>query len=119
MHDMDTMRSTSKPPVPSPGAATEPALNEMGPVLASSTAKAVLALIRNPLDAVPPSIFSEPIVFVRSAGEVKVYIADPALIHEALVKNADVLGKGEQVRRTLGPALGEGLLTADGAHWKW
>lgn len=116
---MDTMRSTSKPPIPSPGAATEPALNEMGPVLASSTAKAVLALIRNPLDAVPPSIFSEPIVFVRSAGEVKVYIADPALIHEALVKNADVLGKGEQVRRTLGPALGEGLLTADGAHWKW
>ncbi len=36
-----------------------------------------------------------------------------------LVTNADALGKGDQVRRALGPALGTGLLTADGAHWKW
>jgi cytochrome P450 len=35
------------------------------------------------------------------------------------VKNAAVLGKGDQVRRALGPALGKGLLTADGPHWKW
>lgn len=49
----------------------------------------------------------------------RVHLADPALIHEALVKNAHLLGKGEDVRRALGPALGQGLLTADGDHWKW
>ncbi|MFN7101189.1 MAG: cytochrome P450 [Pseudorhizobium sp.] len=91
----------------------------MGPVVRSSTAQALLALVRNPLEAVPASVFTEPLVFSRTAGEVKVYIADPVLVHEALVKNADALGKGDQVRRALGPALGQGLLTADGGHWKW
>lgn len=94
-------------------------LKPMGPVMETSTAKALLALIRNPLDALPPAVFTEPLVFSRTAGRVSIYISDPALIHEALVKNADVLGKGDQVRRALGPALGSGLLTADGAHWKW
>ncbi len=89
------------------------------PLTPQSTLGALAAIIRNPLDALPPSIFKEPLVFSKTAGELKVYLADPALIHEALVKNADVLGKGDQVRRALGSALGEGLLTADGAHWKW
>nr|WP_235988657.1 cytochrome P450 [Pseudorhizobium endolithicum] len=91
----------------------------MGPIIPISTAQALVSLVRNPLDAVPPSIFTEPMVFARTAGDVKVWIADPVLVHEALVKNADALGKGDQVRRALGPALGEGLLTADGSHWKW
>ncbi|WP_426230681.1 cytochrome P450 [Pararhizobium sp. DWP3-4] len=89
------------------------------PLTPQSTLGALVAIVRNPLDALPPSIFKEPLVFSKTAGEVKVYLADPVLIHEALVKNADSLGKGDQVRRALGPALGEGLLTADGAHWKW
>lgn len=94
-------------------------LKPMGPVTEASTARALLALIRNPLEALPPAVFTEPLVFSKVAGRVSIYISDPALIHEALVKNADVLGKGDQVRRALGPALGSGLLTADGAHWKW
>ncbi len=89
------------------------------PLTPQSTLGALIAIVRNPLDALPPSIFTEPLVFTKTAGEIKVYLADPVLIHEALVKNADSLGKGDQVRRALGPALGEGLLTADGAHWKW
>lgn len=94
-------------------------LKPMGPVTEASTARALLALIRNPLEALPPAVFTEPLVFSKVARRVSIYISDPALIHEALVKNADVLGKGDQVRRALGPALGSGLLTADGAHWKW
>ncbi|SCX18556.1 Pentalenene oxygenase [Agrobacterium sp. DSM 25558] len=89
------------------------------PLTSQSTLGALVAILRNPLDALPPSVFNEPLVFSKTAGELKVYLADPALIHEALVKNADALGKGDQVRRALGSALGEGLLTADGAHWKW
>ena len=91
----------------------------MGPVSKSSTSRTLLLLVRNPLDALPQAIFTEPLVFVRTAGDIKVYIADPILVHELLVKNADALGKGEQVRRALGPALGQGLLTSDGTHWKW
>ncbi|MBO9654392.1 MAG: cytochrome P450 [Agrobacterium tumefaciens] len=84
-----------------------------------ATARLALSLIRNPLKAMPPEIFSEPAVFSRLGGKMRVHLADPALIHEALVKNAHLLAKGEDVRRALGPALGQGLLTADGDHWKW
>jgi len=97
----------------------ESALKTRFPLTRQSTLGALMAIVRNPLDALPPAIFTEPLVFTKTAGEIKVYLADPVLIHEALVKNADSLGKGDQVRRALGPALGEGLLTADGAHWKW
>ncbi len=84
-----------------------------------STAAAIVAVIRNPLQALPPQVFTERVVFARRAGKTHVYLIDPVLIHEALVGNADALSKGENVRRALGPALGEGLLTADGSHWKW
>ncbi|WP_062117864.1 cytochrome P450 [Aureimonas sp. AU40] len=86
---------------------------------AGSTARALVAIVRDPLKALPPEVYSEPVVVSRLAGRDRVYLSDPVLIHEALVKNADALGKGEDVRRALGPALGQGLLTADGAHWKW
>ncbi|CVI57863.1 MULTISPECIES: cytochrome P450 [Agrobacterium] len=89
------------------------------PVSKFAAVRVALSLIRNPLKALPPEIFSEPAVFTRLGGVMRVHLADPALIHEALVKNAHLLGKGEDVRRALGPALGQGLLTADGDHWKW
>lgn len=89
------------------------------PVSKFATVRVALSLIRNPLKALPPEIFSEPAVFTRLGGVMRVHLADPVLIHETLVKNAHLLGKGEDVRRALGPALGQGLLTADGDHWKW
>ncbi|MFK3779224.1 cytochrome P450 [Agrobacterium sp. NPDC089420] len=92
---------------------------ETEPLSKFAAARLALALVRNPLKALPPEIFSKPAVFTRLAGTMRVHLADPALIHEALVKNAQLLGKGEDVRRVLGPALGQGLLTADGDHWKW
>ncbi|MBQ0823461.1 cytochrome P450 [Microvirga sp. HBU67558] len=79
----------------------------------------VPALVRDPLQALPPEIYREPVVYSQVAGRRRILLADPALIHEALVRNADALNKGEDVRRALGPALGRGLLTADGAHWRW
>ena len=84
-----------------------------------ATARLALSIIRNPLKALPPEIFHEPAVFTRLGDTMRVHLADPVLIHEALVKNAHLLGKGEDVRRVLGPALGQGLLTADGDPWKW
>ncbi|OHZ40348.1 cytochrome P450 [Agrobacterium vitis] len=84
-----------------------------------SPVRVIADLIRNPLDALPPQIYDHKLVYSQFGDEVRLHVMDPELIHEALVKNAAVLGKGEDVRRALGPALGQGLLTADGAHWKW
>ncbi len=99
---------------------TQQADRDIAPSMSKlAQARMALSLIRNPLNALPPEIFHEPAVFIRLGTKMRVHLADPVLIHEALVKNANVLGKGEDVRRALGPALGQGLLTADGDHWKW
>ncbi|POR52337.1 cytochrome P450 [Bosea psychrotolerans] len=84
-----------------------------------SSLAVLTALLRNPLSAIPPEAFSEKLVLARVAGRDSLYICDPALIQEALLRNADALGKGDTMRRVLGPAVGQGLLTADGAHWRW
>ena len=76
------------------------------------------AVIRNPLEAMPADVFREPLVHMRVQGVNRIYLIDPDLIQEALVRHADDLIKSEDVRRTLGPALGQGLLTAEGAHWR-
>ncbi len=89
------------------------------PLTPRSMPHVLLSLIRNPLDALPPEIFTEPMVFTKVGGKLRIYLADPELIYQALVRNSDALGKGEDVRRVLGPALGNGILTSDGAHWKW
>jgi cytochrome P450 len=95
-------------------------LSEMTlPLTPRSMPHVLLSLIRNPLDALPPEIFTEPMVCTKVGAKLRIYFADPELIYQALVRNSDALGKGEDVRRVLGPALGNGILTSDGAHWKW
>jgi len=75
--------------------------------------------IRNPIDALPPAVVHAPLVHVEILGRQRFHVLEPSLIQEALVANADALNKGPELKRTLGSALGEGLLTANGAHWRW
>ena len=79
----------------------------------------LLRVVRNPLDALPPAVFHAPLVHVEILGRQRFHVLDPALIQEAFVGNADALSKGPELKRSLGPALGQGMLTADGAHWRW
>ena len=84
-----------------------------------STAAVLAALLRDPLAALPPEVYEAPLVEEPVAGRRRFHVLDPALIQEALVRHADDLVKTDDIRRVLGPALGEGLLTAEGAHWRW
>lgn len=79
----------------------------------------IALLLRDPLRAMPPEVYRERLVLAKTATRTSLYVCDPPLIQEALTKRAACLGKGELIRRVLGPAIGEGLLTADGAHWRW
>jgi cytochrome P450 len=79
----------------------------------------LIRIIRNPIDALPAAAFHAPLTHTEVLGRQRFHVMDPVLIHEALVGNADALAKGPELRRSLGSALGEGLLTANGAHWKW
>jgi cytochrome P450 len=84
-----------------------------------ATLSVIASLLRNPLQALPPEVYRERLVLAKTAGRSSLYVCDPALIQEALTRQAGKLGKGELIRKVLGPAIGEGLLTADGGHWRW
>jgi cytochrome P450 len=93
------------------------------PVIAPPIRRSPLALligvIRNPLEALPRAVFHAPLVHARVLGRDRFHVLEPSIIQEAFLDNADALNKGPELKRTLGPALGQGMLTADGAHWRW
>ncbi|WP_237479652.1 cytochrome P450 [Lichenibacterium dinghuense] len=99
---------------------TAPAAEPTALVESRMTTLGVLArLVRDPLTSVPPEAYAAPLVRARFAGGQRLYLVDPPLIQDALVRHADDLAKTSDVGRVLGPALGQGLLTAEGAHWRW
>lgn len=79
----------------------------------------ILKIARDPLSAIPRACYEERMALARFFGRRTAYVTDPALLQEALVRRADHLHKTEDMRRMLGPALGQGILTADGAVWRW
>ncbi|KAB2851219.1 MAG: cytochrome P450 [Hyphomicrobiaceae bacterium] len=67
----------------------------------------------------PREIYEEPIV-VRSIGRrVFVYVAGSELIKTVFVDERENFPKTPLEKRVLGPLLGDGLLTTEGAAWKW
>jgi len=83
------------------------------------TARRLWLSLQNPLEALPSAAYRVPLLQTRLLHRHLVHVMDPALIQQALAGHAAALDKGETVRRPLTPALGEGLLTAEGAHWRW
>ncbi len=96
-----------------------PSVGEDGVLVSRRSSLGVLrAIVRNPLEALPPEVFHARMVVSRVFKQNRVYVTDPALIHEVLVRQAGAFSKGAEIKRVLGPALGQGLLTADGARWR-
>ena len=83
-----------------------------------SASRLLAALVREPLSSVPVEAYDAGMVVTRALGRMRIYLTGPELIQEAFVRQADALTKSEQ-GRVLKPALGTGLLTAEGADWRW
>ncbi len=79
----------------------------------------VRAVVRNPLEAWPRSVYREPVYRSQLLGRETVFVSDPELIRAVLVEQADAFVKAESMRRALRPALGDAILTGDGPHWRW
>jgi cytochrome P450 len=52
-------------------------------------------------------------------GRETMFVMEPDLIRQVLVDQADAFVKAESLRRALQPLLGDAILTADGARWRW
>ncbi|WP_279359864.1 cytochrome P450 [Methylobacterium indicum] len=76
-------------------------------------------VVRNPLEAWPETIYREPVYTSTVLGNSSLFVMAPNLIRRVMVDEADAFEKSEVLRRALSPALGDAILTADGARWRW
>jgi cytochrome P450 len=109
---------------PSPGFATQSVTPFYAPRVAPldgpvGTLSFFATLLRNPLRILPAAVYEEGIVFAGRAGRTVCWITEPSLIKTVLLDKHDMFGRTPITQRVLGPLLGKGVLTADGADWKW
>ena len=76
-------------------------------------------LLRNPLRVLPAAVYEEGLVVSGRAGRKVYWITDPSLIKTVLLDHRESFHRTSITQRILGPLLGKGVLTADGADWKW
>src|SRR5262245_23366804 len=77
------------------------------------------AVARNPIESWPRAVYREHLYRSRMPGRDAVFVMHPALIRQVLVDEADAFEKGVMARRALGPVLGDAILIAEGARWRW
>lgn len=74
--------------------------------------------VRNPLQVVPQAAYDEDFVPFGGASAPRAWITAPALIKAVLLDQREKFQKMSQIR-LLRPLLGKGILTSEGADWKW
>ncbi len=76
-------------------------------------------LLRDPLMAIPQDAYEQPIGF-RNWPTAIAYVTGPDAVKTVLVDRRDAFARKPPAQRhVLGRLLGEGILLAEGASWKW
>ena len=73
--------------------------------------------VKNPLEVVPREAYQAEF-FRQGEGAARAWIMGPDLLKAVLLDEHDKFRKLTQIR-LLSPLLGHGLLTSEGAEWKW
>ncbi len=76
------------------------------------------AFVRNPLEVAPQAVYEEDVVANPIGRMQRLWITAPALVKAVLLDERDKFQKQSQIR-LLSPLLGKGILTSEGAEWKW
>ncbi len=79
----------------------------------------LLRFVTNPLRSLPRAVYTDSLVTYGRKRPLVVWVTGPDLLEHVLVKNTDLFIKTRLDKRVLRPVVGEGLLTADGDHWRW
>ena len=74
--------------------------------------------MRNPLAVVPRAAYEEDFVAAPGRARPFVWVTAPALVKQVLLDEHDKYRKASQIR-LLSPLLGKGILTSEGAEWRW
>ena len=76
------------------------------------------SFIRNPLETIPQAVYQEDLVPVGRGNARAVWITAPQLVKTVLLDERDKFRKLTTIR-LLAPLLGKGILTSEGADWRW
>src|SRR5262245_14532943 len=81
--------------------------------------KFLLRFVRNPLASLPQAVYEEPILVYDNGRGVIVWVTDPALLEKVLLTEAQQFPKTPLERQVFEHTLGDGILTSQGASWRW
>ena len=84
-----------------------------------STLQVLIELSKNPIAAFGARAYREPYVYARSWVQHFLMVNDPEGVKRVLLDNADNYVKSVQFQRLTRPALGNGLVNAEGASWRF
>ena len=79
----------------------------------------LVQFVRNPLLALPQQAYEDPFLVYRKGAAGLVWVTDPGLVERILLHEHESFPKTALERRILEPTLGQGILTAEGAAWRW
>jgi cytochrome P450 len=79
----------------------------------------LLTFVRNPLSSLPRPVYEEPIVVHDNGHNVIAWVTDPALVEQVLLHGGAQFPKTALEKRVFAHTLGEGILTSEGASWRW
>ena len=82
------------------------------------TLRGLAAVVRNPLELWSEDIYDARLSVMRLPGQKFITVTDPELAKTVLLDDAGSYIKSRFVNRLLKPAMGNGLLTAEGASWR-
>lgn len=81
--------------------------------------RALRTALDNPMEGWPRAVY-EQLVYEPPRRDFRaIYICDPDLLRVMMLERVDAFPKSQMQARLLRPLLGDGVMTAEGAHWRW
>jgi cytochrome P450 len=79
----------------------------------------LLTFVRNPLSSLPQPVYEEPIVVHDNGRNIVAWVTDPVLVEKVLLQSSAQFPKSPLEKRVFQHTLGDGILTSEGASWRW
>jgi cytochrome P450 len=79
----------------------------------------LLRFVRNPLSSLPRPVYEQPIVVHDNGRGGVAWVTGPALVEQVLLHANAQFPKTQLEKRVFNHTLGEGILTSEGATWRW
>jgi len=103
---------------PQPDAALYPPTVEAPPRPLTSW-RFLSAFVRNPLSSMPRAVYEDPIMAFDNGRGGVAYVTGPALVEKVLLQSSAQFPKTPLEKRVFHHTLGDGILTSEGASWRW